>query len=364
LKIALMTDTYHPQVNGVVSSIDTIAEEVGKKHEVRIFAPTKAKYAHGFRSVTFHPYPDYKIALVRPRSVARIFRKEGMDIVHVHTPFSLGLVGVGAARELALPVVGTFHTLLPEYTHYISKSLGFLLRRLAWRYVRWFYNRCNAVTTPSSPIRRSLVERGLKNVHVIPNAVNVNLFRQEERPPNENPCILFVGRLGREKKIEVLVDAAPKILKEHPKAKFRIVGMGVREGWYKNLVRKRGLTGSFVFERYLKLPDLVDAYRVCDVFAMPSDTETQGLVTLEAMACGKPVVGADARGLKDVITHDVDGYLFQPGSSDELADYVLGLLADEGLRRKMGKRAREKAEKFSSEKIGEQWIRFYSSLLR
>lgn len=359
-----MTDTYHPQVNGVVSSIDTIAGEVGKKHEVHIFSPTKVKYTHSFRSFTFYFYPDYKIAFVRPKTVTKIFRKEGIDIVHVHTPFSLGAVGIGVARELTLPAVGTFHTLLPEYTHYVSESFGLLLRRLTWRYLKWFYRRCNVVTTPSNPMRESLVERGLKNVYVIPNSVDVDLFRPGKRSRNKDPCVLFVGRLGKEKRIEVLIDAAPKILKEYPRARFRIIGTGMHEAWYKKLVGERNLTDSFVFERYLDLSDLIDAYRACDVFAMPSETETQGLVTLEAMACGRPVVGADALGLKDVITHGVDGYLFRPGSSDELANDVIRLLADEPRWQKMGRKAREKAEKFSSKRIGELWVRFYSSLLQ
>ncbi len=359
-----MTDTYHPQVNGVVSSIDSIAGEVGKKHEVHIFAPTKVKHVHSFRSFAFCISPDYKIAFFRPKMVAKILRKEDIDIVHVHTPFSLGAAGIKAARELTLPAVGTFHTLIPEYTHYISETLGPLLSRLTWKYVTMFYKRCNVVTTPSNPMRERLVERGLKNVYVIPNSVDVGLFRPGERPRNKDPCVLFVGRLGKEKKIEVLIDAAPKILKEYPKARFRIIGTGIYEARYKKLVGKKGLTDSFVFEGYLDLSDLIDAYRACDVFVMPSETETQGLVALEAMACGRPVVGADALGLKDVITHGVDGYLFRPSSSDELANYVLGLLADERRWQKMGKKAREKAEKFSSKRVGEQWIRFYSSLLQ
>lgn len=359
-----MTDTYHPQVNGVVSSIDTIAEEIGKKHEVHIFAPTKVKHIHSFRSLTFYIRPDYKIAFFRPKIVAKIFRKEDIDIVHVHTPFALGAAGIKAARELTLPAVGTFHTLIPEYTHYVSETLGPLLSRLTWKYVTMFYNRCNVVTTPSNPMRERLVERGLKNVYVIPNSLDVDLFRPGKRPRNKDPCILFVGRLGKEKKIEVLIEAAPKILKEYPRARFRIIGTGIHEARYKKLVEKKRLTDSFVFERYLDLSDLIDAYGACDVFAMPSETETQGLVALEAMACGRPVVGADALGLKDVITHGVDGYLFRPGSSDELANYVLELLADERRWRKMGRKAREKAEKFSSKRIGELWVRFYSSLLQ
>lgn len=364
MKIALVTDTYHPQVNGVVRSIDTIAEEVGKKHEVHIFAPTKAKGAHHFRSIKFYLCPDYRIALVRRRTIAKIFRKEGIDIVHVHTPFSLGIAGLGAARGLVLPVVGTFHTLIPEYTHYLFESLGPLLKRLLWRYVCSFYRRFSVVTTPSHAMKESLVERGLENVYVIPNAIDVDTFCPGKRPQNKNPSILFVGRLGKEKKLEMLIEAAPKILKGYPEARFRIIGTGVHEEWYKKQVEEAGVKGSFIFERYLDLPDLIDAYRGCDVFVIPSETETQSLVTLEAMACGKPVVGADALGLKDVITHGVNGYLFHPGDPDELADYVLRLLADEKHRERMGKKARERAKEFSSKKIGERWIKFYSSFLQ
>ena len=361
MKIALVTDTYHPQINGVVSSIDTIMEEVGKRHEVHIFAPTPAKGAHTFPSFKFCFHPDYRITLVGRGRMVRIFRRGGFDLIHLHTPFSLGIAALGAARKLLLPAVGTFHTLLPEYTHYLSKSLGPLLRRLTWRYLVSFYKRCNVVTTPSDQMRGRLVERGLKRVYVISNAVNTDLFHPERRPPNQDPCVLFVGRLGKEKKIEVLIEAAPQILEDYPGTRFKIVGMGIHEAWYKGLVERKGLTDSFVFERYLELPDLIDTYRGCDVFAMPSDTENQGMVTLEAMACGKPVVGAVAQ---DVITHGVDGYLFRPGCSDELADYVLMLLADERRRKEMGKKAREKAEGFSSERIGERWIEFYSALLQ
>lgn len=363
MKIALVTDTYRPQVNGVVSSVDTIADELEKEHEVHIFAPTKSERAHSFSSFPFYFSPDYRIAYVRAKTLAKTFEEKGIEIVHVHTPFSLGVSGVGAARHLALPAVGTFHTLLPEYTHYISETLGLLLRRFGWRYVTWFYGRFNAVTVPSTPIKESLVKRGLKNVYVIPNAVNVDLFHPGEEPPSGNPRILFVGRLGKEKRLEVLIDAASSVLKEYPEAKFQIIGKGVHGDWYKKLVKEKDLSSNFVFEGYVSFPDLIKAYQECDVFAIPSDTETQGLVTLEAMACEKPVIGANARGLKDVITHEDDGYLFSPGNPSELSNYLLQLLEDDKLRRKMGKRAREKAKEFSAEKIGKQWVKFYSSLL-
>lgn len=363
MKVALVTDTYHPQVNGVVGSIDTIVSEVGREHEVYIYAPTGVKEAYRFSSFPFPFYPDYRIAFVRIRTLAKAFKKEGMDLVHVHTPFSLGLVGIGAGRKLSLPVVGTFHTLFPRYAHYLSETLGFLLERIAWKYSTSFYGRCNLTTVPSVPIRDSLLDAGLERVQVVPNAVDTDIFSPGGSEGGKRPRVLFVGRLAKEKRLGVLIDAAPMILSEYPEAEFEIVGTGIREDSYRSRVESEGLGENFNFERYLELEDLIGAYRRCDVFVMPSDTETQGLVALEAMACGKPVVGADAFGLKDVITHDVDGYLFRPGSSKELAGRVLELFLDGRLRKEMGKRARRKAMKFSSKKIGEKWIKLYSSLL-
>ncbi|MBS3815626.1 MAG: glycosyltransferase family 4 protein, partial [Hadesarchaea archaeon] len=165
------------------------------------------------------------------------------------------------------------------------------------------------------------------------------------------------------KKLEVLIDSAPDILENYPNAKFRIVGEGIHGKWYREYVEKKGLSENFIFEGYVTQSELIKAYQKCDVFAIPSDTETQGIVTLEAMSCRKPVVGANARGLKDVVSHETDGYLFQPGNSRELSDYLLTLLSDSEKREKMGKEAREKAKQFSSEKIGEKWVNFYSSLL-
>ncbi len=365
MKLALITDTYHPQVNGVVSVVDAIAQDVGKECDVKILAPSGAgrNGVHAFRSFSFHPYPEYRIAAVGPSTVGRIFAEEGIDIVHVHTPFTLGLVGVAAAKRMGLPSVGTFHTMLPEYTHYVYGRIGFLLKGLTWRYVSCFYRRCSVVTTPSHPIKEALLRHGLKDVRVISNAVNVDTFCPRDAEPHADPVILFVGRLGKEKRIEVLINAAPLILERYHRARFMLVGTGVQETFYRKMVKAKGLSDSFIFRRYLSLPELITAYRECDIFVLPSDTETQGLVALEAMACGKPVVGADAGGLKEVVNHGVDGFRFPPGDSVRLAGYTLTLIDDEALRRRMGEEARKKAENFTSVKIARQWVDFYLSLL-
>ncbi|KXA92541.1 hypothetical protein AKJ64_02895 [candidate division MSBL1 archaeon SCGC-AAA259E17] len=363
MRIALATDTYHPQINGVVSSIDTIVEELEKEHEVHVFAPTESERAHSFRSFPFYPYPEYKIAYVRPEALAETFEEKEIEIVHVQTPFSLGVSALGASRRLSLPAVGTFHTLLPEYVHYLSRAPEFLLRKFGWKYITWFYGRFNAVTVPSKPIKKSLVRRGLENVYVIPNAVNTDFFHPGRNSSEANPSVLFVGRLAKEKNLKVLIDAAPTVLKEYPDTKFRIIGKGIHGDWYRELVKRKNLSSSFNFEGYVPSRELIEAYQECQIFAMPSTTETQGLVALEAMACETPVVGADARGLKDVISHGMDGYLFQPGDLEALSDYLLRLLSDDKSRKRMGEKARQKAEEFSSQKIGKQWTKFYSSLL-
>lgn len=363
MKIALATDTYHPQINGVVSSIDTIVEELEKEHEPHIFAPTESNRAHSFRSFPFCPTPEYKITYVRPKTLAEIFEKKGIEIVHVQTPFSLGVSALSASRHLSLPAIGTFHTLLPEYSHYLSGAPEFLLKNIGWKYITWFYEKFHAVTVPSKPIKESLVERGLENVYVIPNAVDTDIFHPGEKSSKADPTVLFVGRLAKEKSLKVLIDAAPGVLEEYPNIRFRIVGKGIHEDLYKKMVQKKNISSNFVFEGYVPSSELIEAYQECEIFAMPSATETQGLVALEAMACGKPVVGADALGLKDVIDNGINGYLFPPGNSEALSDCLLKLLSDDAHRKRMGEKARRKSEKFSSQKIGKQWIRFYSSLL-
>lgn len=362
MNIALVTDTYRPQVNGVVSSIDSLAEELRKNNEVHIFAPTSVEGVNSFRSVSFYIQPDYKIALVQPNTLIETFEEKGIDIVHVHTPISLGYSGLKAADRLNLPSIGTFHTLLPEYTHYISENLDFLLRTIGWKYLTWFYGQFDTVTVPSNPLKTTLESHGLKNVKVVSNSVDVNYFSPGKSSTDEI-SILYVGRIGKEKKLEVLIEAADYLKDSHPEAIFRIVGKGPDKEWYENLVEKKGLSENFFFEGYLSDSELIKAYQECNIFAMPSDTETQGLVAIEAMACGKPVVGANARGLRNTISHGEEGYLFQPGNPRSLSKYMDKLLEDEELRRELGKKARRKAEKFSTDRIAREWIELYSDLL-
>jgi len=363
VRLALVTDTYRPQVNGVVSTVDSIARAVGDEIEVRIFAPTNGDGEPMFRAVTFRPYPDYKIAVVRPETLTRRLIEEQIDLVHVHTPLSLCAACVVAARRLGIPVVGTYHTMISEYTHYVFRRCPVLLEGLAWRYASYFYRRCRVVTAPSRAVLEMLLENGVESVRLIPGFVDVDLFTPGPRRENDHNTVLFVGRLDREKRVETLIRAAVQVLKEIPRCEFRLVGTGVLEEHYRDLVRSMGMADNFTFDRFLDTEELVEAYRSCDVFVMPSDTETLGLVALEAMACGKPAVGADAWGLRDVITHNVDGLRFPPGDDAELAAQLVRLLGDGEMRLRMGLKAREKAKSFSYSRIGRRWVSLYNSVL-
>lgn len=363
-----MTDTYKPQTNGVVSSIDTISGAIESRgHKVEIFAPTGGDKTNTFLSVPSKIGKDYRIAILRSRSLRNKFKEKGIDLVHIHTPFTLGVAALSASRKEKLPAVGTFHTLLSEYTHYVSESLPDrfmnLFVRGIWKYVIEFYSRFEILTVPSAPIKEMLSEKGLENIHVLPNAVDIEHYRPAGEPKNGSPKLLFVGRIGKEKRLEVLVGAAPRIIKEYPDAEFVVVGEGEHRGYYEDLAEDSGVGDWFDFRGHIPEGELIREYQSCDVFVIPSDTETQGLVALEAMACGSPVVGANARGLRYTISHGSDGFLFPPGSSSELSRYVLELLGDDDLRLEMAVNARRKAEKFSADRIGDKWIDFYSRVL-
>ncbi len=334
---------------------------------MEIFAPSGDEGTNTSRSIPFVFNPEYEIGLSRGKSLEDEFDQKKIDLVHIHTPFSLGAAALRASRNRELPAVGTFHTLLSEYIHYVSESIPDFIKDLlikgTWKYVTEFYKKFEIVTAPSTPIKERLMEKGIKNIFVLPNAVDADHYHPADDEEKKDSFVLFVGRIGKEKKLEVLIEAAPKILEEFPELDFEIIGKGLHKNWYQNLVKERGLEDKFNFRGYVAEEELVKSYQNCDVFVIPSDTETQGLVALEAMACGSPVVGARAGGLKYTISHGSDGFLFSPGSTSELSKYVIKLLKNEEMRTEMGRKAREKAEKFSAERIGDRWIDFYSKIL-
>lgn len=378
MKIAYFTDTYLPTRDGVVTTILNFRRELERRgHEVYIFCSgtPKAKRenydprAFYHRATPFQPYPDYTIALF-PFFSERKVKSLGCELVHTHGMATMGLAALRVSQALRLPCVGTFHTLIPEATHYISSNGKFrqFTRNIAWRYMKWYFNLCDVTTAPTEAIKEILIKQHFKSVDVVPNPVDTLRFnpdvsgegvRKKFSLGNEN-VVLHVGRLALEKNLDVLIKAALLIQEEAGGTKFLVVGKGPAEARYRKLVEENGLSNSFIFTGFVPDEELPAYYAAADVFAFPSKFETQGLTGLEAMACGKPVAGADYLALKGIVREGYNGCLFNPDNADSCAEAVVKALKEKG---KLRNGALETAQAYSIPACADRLLKVYEKLL-
>jgi 1,2-diacylglycerol 3-alpha-glucosyltransferase len=379
MRIAYFTETYLPNKDGVVTSILTFKKALeGMGHEIFIFAAgdrktkkeNKDPKVFYYSSTPFKPYPMYRIALFPFTSQSKV-KKLGVELVHSHGMATMGLAAVEAAKFNKLPLVATFHTMIPSATHYVSKAkvVKELAEKFAWRYLVWYYKKCDAVVAPSVVIKEMLEERGLTGVHVIPTGVDIRKFNPEndgrvmrkEWGMERNKIILNVGRLVLEKNLDTLIKSSLLVLEEFSDARFVIVGEGPATNYYKKLVSKTGVGKWFKFINEVvpeeKMP-LV--YAAADVFAIPSKFETQGIVVQEAMASGKPVVGADYLALREIIRDGYNGYKFNPDDPEECAEKIIKALKKE---KELGANARKSAESFSVENCARKMAELYGKMV-
>ncbi len=378
MKIAFFTDTYLPNKDGVVTSMLTTREYLENNgHTVYIFtsgsrkakADNKDPNVFYHSSVPFRPYPDYRIALFPFLSEKKV-QSLGIDLIHCHGIATMGLAAAWTARRLKLPLATTFHTLIPEAVHYIArgKTMKKLTKNVAWGYLHWFLSQSDLVVSPSGVIRDVLAEHGIKS-EVVPTGIDTNRFNpqidgsvvKEKLGLKGKKVILHIGRLVREKNLDVMIKSSLMVAEEIPEARFLVAGMGPASSYYKSLVKSNDVEDLFQFRGYLSKDQLPSYYAASDIFAFPSKFETQGLVALEAMACGKPVAGANYLAIKELVKDGINGYLFNPDSPDDCADKIVKAL-------RMGPKAkdacRKTAEQYSTEKCAARLINEYEKIMR
>lgn len=375
MRIAYYSDTYLPTMDGVVKSMVEFRKQLEiYDHEVYIFAPGSRETIQSntdnkvfyFNSMTFSPYPAYRLALNPWPSMETIESKK-IEIIHSQT---MGPMGYGArdiAKKKKLPFIGSFHTLIPYATHYISKrkDVQDIAKSIAWKYLRWYYGSCDVTIVPSNTIKELIEKERFTNVKVVENGINLVPFqksvpdRAQFNLNEEDTIFLFVGRIVKEKNLEILIKAAKKIVKEIPNAKFIIAGKGPEENYYKELVIKEGVENLFKFLGFIPDSKIYSLYKSADVFIFPSKFETQGLSGIEAMASGIPVVGADYLAISEVIQNNYNGLLFDPDNVDDLVEKVILCISK---KKTLGKNALESAQKYSIENTTNKLLEIYNEL--
>ncbi len=317
--VAAFTDTYLPTVNGVTYTIRTWRERwQNRGGRMDVVYPGTAEHdpeagEHPVRSLPFPFYEDFHLGAPSVPSGV-----EDADVVHAHTPFGVGLGGLRLARDPDRPLVASYHTPTSEYAGYLAE--GWLLDAVARAgnaYERWFLGRADHVIAPSETAREALERRGVGPVSVVPNGVDTDRFvpvggsdfRARHDLP-DGPLVGYTGRHGFEKRLTDLVAAADGM-----DATFVLGGDGPARKTLQEEAAKRDADVRFL--GFLDREELPHFYSALDVFAFPSPVETQGLVALEAMACGTPVVGVDSGALTETIDDGETGYHYEPGDIED-----------------------------------------------
>lgn len=362
MNVVFFTNNYKPFVGGVPIAIENLAQRLRERgNRVYVFAPDYGEKQEDdldvFRCWSIRNFNDSKFALPLPLSIERYadFGDLQADIVHVHHPFLLGETGMHAARSAELPVVFTYHTQYEKYAHYLpfgEKMVGDIAIKLSTR----FANSCDAIIAPSSDVQKLLIERGVRTpIRVIPTGVDLKHFKRGNGPelraqygiPEEAPLLLFVSRLAKEKNVGFLIDAFERIASVIDDAHFLIVGSGDDEADLREQAEKTECSKRIVFAGTLGGETLLSAYKAANLFVFSSLSETQGLVVLEAMASGVPVVAVDAPGVRDVIEENQNGYMLPDGEMDGFVAACLTVLGNRSLMERLKEGAYKRAKQLS-----------------
>jgi len=373
LKIALFTETFLPKVDGIVTRLTkTVTHLVHGGDEVLIFCPEGAPDTYmgarvvGVPALPLPLYPELKLALPRP-AVAEALESFRPDLVHVVNPAVLGLGGIWLAKTKGYPLVASYHTHLPKYLEHYGMGM---LEPLLWELLKAAHNQARLNLCTSTAMVQELSEKGIQHTALWQRGVDTELFRPELRSPamrarllagqgDTGKLLLYIGRLSAEKQIERI----KPVLETMPDARLALVGDGPYRSRLEELFA--GLPVTFV--GYLAGEELASAYASGDAFVFPSSTETLGLVLLEAMAAGCPVVGANRGGIPDIVSDGVNGCLYEPEGADggaaSLRAAVQRLLGDPAEREQLRRNARSEAERWGWAGATEQLRGFYRQVL-
>jgi 1,2-diacylglycerol 3-alpha-glucosyltransferase len=382
MRILYLSDVYFPRVNGVSTSIQTFRRELGRRgHETTLVAPGYPQ-PHGdepgivriaSRRVPFDP----EDRAMRWRALGRLERTlagERFDLVHVQTPFLAHYAGIRLARRRGVPVVATYHTLFEEYLfHYVPLVPRGLMRAIARGISRGQCDALDAVAVPSTAMRETLERYGVRTpIEIVPTGIPLAefaggdgaRFRDGHGIAPSRPVLVYVGRVAFEKNIDFLLRVLVHVRREVGDALLVVCGEGPALAPLTRLAHSLGLADAVRFVGYLdRATQLLDCYRAADAFVFASRTETQGLVLLEAMALGVPVVSTAVMGTRDIVGPE-RGALVAADDERDFASKVIALLRDPQLRARLSAEGREYARTWGSAPLAERLEGFYRQVLR
>jgi len=378
----IVTDQYPPMVGGVPTVTHGLAHDFADRgHQVLVVAPSQGSRdvrsleqkvrVYRFSSFDWPTYEGLRIPFLPFVPIRNLLKKSDPHIIHIHSPVVLGNIAQMLAGGLRKPVIATNHYLPINMSRSLSSDpiLSKPFSNITYTYLVQFCNRCEYITAPTATALNLLYDHGLRApAGVISNGIDLKKYSPGERNdhirekfnlPLDRPLALHVNRLSDEKRVDVLLDAAAKM---SGNGFIALVGSGPAEAALREQAERLHLGDRVSFLGYVRDADLLALRRSSEVFVIPSEADLQSLATMEAMACGLPVIAANSYALPELAHHGENGYVFQPGNSDELASYLDKLLGDAPLRAQMSQKSLEIIAKHDRLQVLDKWESLYRRL--
>lgn len=380
MNIGIFTETYYPQINGVVTSIRSLEKELNNQgHRVYIFTtthPDATPKPRVFRlpSMPFWSMPSHRVAFSFSPKALKIIKNLNLDVIHTQTEFPMGLLGKTAAKFFNIPIVHTYHTMYEDYVHYILR--GYVVTpKMAKDFSRIFCNSAEAVIAPSKKVYDVLREYGVtRDIEIIPTGIDLEPFKSSNFSHNDittlraeygleenTPVILYLGRLAKEKSVDVIIKSMIDLLKKLPEAKLFIVGDGPYRIHLEELTSQLNLNKAIIFAGQQPWKDVPKFYQCANTFVTASTTETQGLTYAEAMAACIPVVAKQDANIVELLKDNINGRVFVDDS--QLPDTLYKALNDKENSKNMVSQAYLDIQPLSSEEFGKNVIELYNKVI-
>lgn len=371
MRLALFTDTFLPQTNGVSLTLQRLTTHLNRRGiEHLLFSPKSApenSYADPIRPITSIPfflYPECRLALPNMSSIQSELKAFRPDLLHLATPFNIGLCGLRYARKYGLPHVASYHTHFDRYLEYYRMKR---IVPLYWKYMKWFHRSCDATFAPSNETLDSLQVQGFQRLKLWSRGIDCNLYTPKKRSHQVRDrygitaplLLLYVGRIAPEKDINTLALAMQQLPES---MQSQVHWLVVGDGPLLPEMRTQA-PHNVTFTGYKHGEELAQLYASADLFVFPSSTETFGNVVLEAMASGLPVLAVNEGGVKDLITPGRNGMIVEPRSPDAFIREICASIEHPHKLAAMGYEGRQLALDRSWESIFDGLIHDYEEIL-
>lgn len=376
MKIGFFTDAYLPQLNGVATSVQEWTEALKKLgHKVYVIAPSFPNYKDEgediirIPSVRLLKQPDIRLGFPLSRESMTQIIKLKLDIVHATSGGSISTLGLMVARAKKIPYVFTYYTRFNHYAHYLFD--GKIIRpKMIESVSRIFCNRCDAITVPMPKIKDELLSfRVKKPIVVIPSGVDTAKFKKQEEgflrkrlKIKKGKILLYIGRLEKEKSVDFLLHAFAKIYARNPDTNLVLIGDGKQEKKLREIAKKLKIEKNVYFVGLISRDEISKVFADAEIFVFASTTETQGMVILEALASGLPVVSVNDPVFNGIIKNKVNGILVEP-NLEQFAKACLDILGSPKERERLSNEATKSMQDFSLLATAKSFEKLYKKLI-